>query len=249
MPSVFRAREVGTDLGRLGHVRIFTFSVPDAGEFIDELGRLVEQLPEAGLILDVRGNGGGLITAAEGALQLFTSRRIEPQHAQFINTPLNLALCEMNPDDQAGSVRLGRWVESIRGAVQTGAAYSLGFPITSLADLSSISRRYFGPVALITDALCYSATDIFAAGFQDHEIGPVIGVHGNTGAGGANVWSYGLLHQIWVARAPMIPTNLHTSHCPRGQISGLPCAARSGWASTPAGSSRIWASGLMRDTV
>jgi cytosine/adenosine deaminase-related metal-dependent hydrolase len=197
MPGVFRAREVETELGRLGHVRIFTFSVPEAGEFIAELGRLVEQLPQTGLILDVRGNGGGLITAAEGALQLFTSRRIEPQHAQFVNTPLNLALCEMNPDGQAGSVNLGRWAESIRGAVQTGAAYSLGFPITNPADLGAISRRYFGPVALITDALCYSATDIFAAGFQDHEIGPVIGIHGNTGAGGANVWSYGLLRQIW----------------------------------------------------
>ena len=201
MPTVFRAREVETELGRLGHVRIFTFSVPEADEFIEELGRLVEQLPETGLILDVRGNGGGLITAAEGALQLFTSRRIEPQHAQFINTPLNLTLCEMNLGDQAGSVQLGRWVESIRGAVQTGAAYSLGFPITRLANLNAISRRYFGPVALITDALCYSATDIFAAGFQDHEIGPVVGVHGNTGAGGANVWSYGLLRQIWMARA------------------------------------------------
>ena len=39
---------------------------------------------------------------------------------------------------------------------------------------------------LITDALCYSTTDIFSAGFQDHGIGPVIG-SGNTGAGGANV--------------------------------------------------------------
>ena len=42
---------------------------------------------------------------------------------------------------------------------------------------------------LITDALCYSTTDIFSAGFQDHGIGPVIG-SGNTGAGGANVWTY-----------------------------------------------------------
>lgn len=201
MPTVFRAREVQTELGWLGHVRIFTFSVPRADEFIAELGRLVEQLPDTGLILDVRGNGGGLITAAEGALQLFTSRRIEPQHAQFINTPLNLELCRMNPDDLPGSVRLGRWTESIREAVQTGAAYSLGFPITSPVDLSGITRRYFGPVALITDALCYSATDIFAAGFQDHEIGPVIGIHGNTGAGGANVWSYGLLNRIWMANA------------------------------------------------
>jgi hypothetical protein len=34
---------------------------------------------------------------------------------------------------------------------------------------------------------------MFAAGFQDHEIGRVIGVGGATGAGGANVWSHGLL--------------------------------------------------------
>jgi hypothetical protein len=48
-------------------------------------------------------------------------------------------------------------------------------------------------VLLITDALCYSATDIFAAGFQDHEIGPILGTSGNTGAGGANVWTHRLL--------------------------------------------------------
>ncbi len=42
---------------------------------------------------------------------------------------------------------------------------------------------------LITDALWSSATDIFAAGFQDNEVGPVLGTSGNTGAGGANFWS------------------------------------------------------------
>jgi hypothetical protein len=47
-------------------------------------------------------------------------------------------------------------------------------------------------VVLVTDALCYSATDIFAAGFQDHGIGPVLGLDGNTGAGGANVWTHDL---------------------------------------------------------
>jgi len=43
---------------------------------------------------------------------------------------------------------------------------------------------------LITDALCYSTTDIFAAGFQDHAIGTILGTDGNTGAGGANVWEH-----------------------------------------------------------
>lgn len=45
------------------------------------------------------------------------------------------------------------------------------------------------PVILVTDALCYSATDMFAAGFQDHGIGHVLGVDDNTGAGGANRWT------------------------------------------------------------
>ncbi len=50
--------------------------------------------------------------------------------------------------------------------------------------------RHHGPVILITDALSYSTTDIFAAGFQDNKIGEVLGASDNTGAGGANVWRY-----------------------------------------------------------
>jgi Peptidase family S41 len=42
---------------------------------------------------------------------------------------------------------------------------------------------------LIVDALTYSAADIFAAGFQDNELGPVLGTSATTGAGGANVWT------------------------------------------------------------
>ena len=46
---------------------------------------------------------------------------------------------------------------------------------------------------LLVDGNCYSATDIFAAGFQDHGIGKVIGT--DTGAGGANVWEHWLLNE------------------------------------------------------
>jgi hypothetical protein len=50
--------------------------------------------------------------------------------------------------------------------------------------------RYPGPTVLITDALCYSAADIFAAGFQDNDLGRVLGTAEHTGAGGANVWTH-----------------------------------------------------------
>lgn len=197
LPTVFRARPVDTRHGRYGLVRIFTFNVADANAFVDEFVRLVEQLPQAGLILDARGNPGGLIHAAERLLQVLTPGHIQPQSAQFINTPLNLRLCRQHaPSAEFSGLTLAPWVKSIAEAVMTGATFSLGFPLTDPDACNAMGQRYFGPSILITDALCYSATDIFAAGFQDHGIGPVLGVHPNTGAGGANVWSHVVLRKL-----------------------------------------------------
>jgi cytosine/adenosine deaminase-related metal-dependent hydrolase len=194
MPSVFRARSVDTDSGEFGYIRIFTFNVPDAGVFIDEFVRLVEQLPERGLIIDVRNNGGGLITAAEGLLQVLTPERIEPSPAQFVTTPFMLGLVEAHsPSPLDPSFDLGPWLASMELAVRTGAAYSTSHSITDGEFANSIGQRYHGAVVLITDALCYSATDMFAAGFQDHGIGRILGVADATGAGGANVWTHELL--------------------------------------------------------
>jgi hypothetical protein len=50
----------------------------------------------------------------------------------------------------------------------------------------------------------YSATDIFAAGFQDHGIGPVIGVDENTGGGGANRWLHEQLREKLAKIAPSV---------------------------------------------
>lgn len=189
MPDILEARPVDTDSGEFGYLRIRTFGVPDADRFVEEVVRLVEQLPQDGLVIDVRGNGGGLILAGEQLLQIFTPRRIKPTLFQLRNTPLNRRLVEANDF-------LAPWRESMKLAIQTGATYSQGFPITSPQEANAIGQRYHGPVVLVTDGLCYSTTDIFAAGFQDHEIGTILGTDGNTGAGGANVWDHGLLHQL-----------------------------------------------------
>ncbi|MGA5760690.1 hypothetical protein [Nonomuraea bangladeshensis] len=60
MPSVFRARSVATASGTYGHLRVFTFNVQDPDGFLREFVRLIGLLPQERLILDVRGNGGGL---------------------------------------------------------------------------------------------------------------------------------------------------------------------------------------------
>jgi len=195
LPGVFRARSVSTASGEVGHLRIFTFSVEDPHEFVNEARRLVSLLPQDRLIIDVRGNGGGHIWASEGLLQLFTPRRVSPEPTQFLATPLTRRLCDRHKNDPVG-IDLGAWLPSLRLAVQTGSVYSTGHPITPPDFANQIGQTYRGRVAVITNALCYSATDIFAAGFQDHEIGPVVGVENNTGAGGANVWTHDLLRTL-----------------------------------------------------
>lgn len=187
LPEVFTAGVVSRDGQAFGYLRIRTFNVDD-DLFVNEAIRLLEHplFPQTGLILDVRGNGGGLIWAGERLLQLFTSRRIEPTRAQLIATPLAVQLCGADPI-------LEPWKRSMDRALETGAVYSAAFPITDPDRCNDLGQRYHGPVVLLTDARCYSTTDMFAVGFLDHDIGEIIGSDTTTGAGGANVWSHQLV--------------------------------------------------------
>jgi cytosine/adenosine deaminase-related metal-dependent hydrolase len=203
LPTVFRPMPVTTSQGTFGYIRIFTFNVSDAEGFVEEFVRLARQLPQDGLIIDVRGNGGGLIFAAEQLLQVLTPRRIEPQKAQFSTTPVNLQICRNHAGSgNVAGLDLSPWIASIEQAVETGATFSLGYSISDEGRCNSRGQAYYGPVVLITDALCYSATDMFSAGFQDHQIGQILGVSDNTGAGGANVWSHALLRSLMSSSDP-----------------------------------------------
>jgi hypothetical protein len=190
MPDVFTFRPVDGPGGPYGYLRIWTFSVDDDVPFLDEFIRIAGLLPQKGLILDVRGNGGGLITAAENLLQLLTPRTVEPSRLSFRCTPLTLDLCQRFDF-------VNQWASSIARSVETGELFSQALPLDDPAAANQRGQQYQGPVVLVTDALCYSATDIFAAGFQDNRIGPVLGASGNTGAGGANVWDHALLRQLF----------------------------------------------------
>lgn len=198
MPGIFRAQKVDTPSGSFGYIRIFTFNEMDVDGFIAEFIRLAELLPQTGLIIDVRGNGGGVILNGEQLLQVLTPRVIEPERTEFINTPLTLEMVRLHAGDNRPypEFDLTPWLPSMKQAVQTGAIYSNGFPITEVEAANTIGQKYCGPVVLIIDALCYSTTDIFAAGFQDHNIGPVLGTSDNTGAGGANVWTHELFQAV-----------------------------------------------------
>jgi Peptidase family S41 len=184
-PDVFpRYGEVTTPSGNVGYIRLKSFS-PESGDVdgvVEEFGRILATLPETGLILDVRGNGGGYINIGERILQMLTPRKITPEPFHFLATPLTL--------EMAGGNGLQDWKPSIVQGLESGASFSQGFPLTEPAMCNNVGQIYQGPVVIVTNALCYSTTDIFSAGFQDHEIGRILGCHSRTGAGGANVWDY-----------------------------------------------------------
>jgi hypothetical protein len=188
MPDVFAFRTVTGAGGPYGYIRIWTF-VADDDAFVSEFVRMAGLLPQNGLIIDVRGNGGGNILCAERLLQVLTPNTVEPTLLSFINSQLTLRICMENDF-------VGEWEPSINQAVETGEVYSQGFTILPLEDYNNLGQRYQGPVLLITDPLCYSATDIFSAGFQDNRIGQILSAGGRTGAGGANVWTHELLRQV-----------------------------------------------------
>jgi hypothetical protein len=191
---------------RFGYVKIKTFE-GDADSIFDEFKRILQLMQSAapdGLILDVRSNAGGDINAAERLLQLLTPAAITPAQFHFANTPAMqdvIARLQELDSDRLGHLKLleqinevapyfREWFSDTLEAVASGSLTTSGRPLTDPETANDTGQVYYGPVALVIDAASYSATDTFAAGFQDHRIGEIIGVDDNTGGGGASRWSH-----------------------------------------------------------
>src|SRR5690606_41668952 len=129
------------------HIRVVACAVDGAAAFVAAVVRLARRLPQEGLVVGVRGNGGGLIYASERLLQVLTPRHITPEPTQMTTTPLMLDLCERHdPSPLDATFDLSPWVESLRLAVSTGAQYSNAFGITEEDSANALGQRYHGPV-------------------------------------------------------------------------------------------------------
>ncbi len=167
-----------------GYLRLWSFDLLDDDAYIDEVTALLSRLPDNGLIIDLRGNPGGLIWAAERLLQLFTPRRVEPTRFSLVASDLTRAISGVRRHEAS----LGPWQKSLNDAVSTGELYSQAHPITPIERCNDIGQVYGGPAVAVVDPTSYSAADLFAAGFADNDIGTIVSVGEATGAGGANVW-------------------------------------------------------------
>lgn len=188
-------REVGSD-EVYGYLRIHSFDVDHDGleDYLSAAAAGIRRAPAAGLIIDIRANPGGSIVAAERLLQMLSPEPIIPERLQFLNTPEvaamgrryfeRLVAQETPAPGEATFERLSR------EASHAGAQYIFSPPTEGDRGPDLGTGLYDGPKVLIVDALTYSAGDIFAAGFQDQELGTVIGTDARTGGGGGNVWEY-----------------------------------------------------------
>lgn len=212
---------VETSSGRAGHLRFFNFEVGDVATFLAQMAEILAGLPQDRLIVDLRGNPGGLIPAGEGLVQMLTKRPVQAAPVSFRSTVGTYALSRL-PD-------FAPWQRSLERMYASGEVYSQGFPLTDVSRVPAY--RYPGKTVLIIDGLSYSTCDFFAADFQDNGIGPIVGTDLQTGGGGANVWGYDVLVQ-YALRAggpPLAPLplglglNVSVRRCVRtGRDHGLP---------------------------
>lgn len=177
---VHRSRPGGT----YGYLRVYSFTGADDAKYVAAVRDLLsEEHAVDGLIIDVRGNPGGSIPSAEGLLPLFAPGPVEFEGLQFLNTPEAMGLAQGEYEWRGGGGSIDIHLEEARA---TAAPYVASQPVT---DVGPTQQVYQGPVVVIIDALTYSASELFAAGMQDHGLADIIGTARQTGGGGANVWT------------------------------------------------------------
>jgi C-terminal processing protease CtpA/Prc len=201
------ARSIRVGRREYGYLRLWSFDLSDDDGFVDEVISMLAELPQNGLIIDLRGNPGGLIWAAERLLQLFTPSRISPTRFSIIASDLTRAMTDA-PQNRR---ELGPWRRTLLDAIGTGEVYSQSVTITPYARCNDVGQVYGGPVVAVVDPTTYSAADLFAAGFADNGIGTVVSVGYATGAGGANVWEADTLNSVLAGtphRLPRLPNGV-----------------------------------------
>ena len=163
---------------KFGYIRLRSF-ICEREKFIHGFIELLKTMPTDGLVIDLRGNPGGIIRNAEALLQLLTPKEIKPLKFCYRASDVTRQIVEKEKRED--------WMVSMGNTLSTGAYFSDAYSITSDSEANEYGQQYFGPVVIIVDAMTYSAAEMFAAGFADYSYGDIIFTDKSTGGGGASV--------------------------------------------------------------
>ncbi len=187
-------------IGEIGYLRLMQMS--NAPAFIARLNRDMAEFKDTrGLVIDVRGNGGGTQDAIKTLLPYFMKPGEPMKIINIAAYRLPLVLPKPNPEGFLGLFGRGlhpatskEWSEAQRGAI---AAFMKTWepkwklPAGKFSDwhFMGISREtnpeaysYEKPVVVLQDEGCFSATDNFLGALKGH---PGVTLLGTTSGGGS----------------------------------------------------------------
>ncbi|KAJ8327273.1 hypothetical protein O5D80_004677 [Batrachochytrium dendrobatidis] len=174
----------------LGIIRLDDFmptnlktGAPANMEAVREIHRLLSTVLKNtnSVLIDLRANGGGNGNFANSIPQLFKPD-FQPMTMRYLMSSVayNTLVNGTQSFDTSGPA----WYKT-----PPGSKYSIDYVDTPFDRANMYGQAYLKPVGIFTDAVCYSACDLFSASFQSSETGHVFGEDGTTGGGGADMLS------------------------------------------------------------
>lgn len=196
-------------LGSYGLITMYDFSPPNNDLWFAEVKRLLfEQLPQTGVVLDLRNNLGGSGVVCQRVAQLFTTSTVQSIGTVQRTTQLGGGLALDLPKGQfVSDADFAQYQLDVQRSIDTRADFT-PFQDGNLTPFinSDGPALYPGPVIVLTSAKSYSCAEVLAINFLDTDprIGRVIGVHKATGGGGGSLLTSAFLSQFGFTPPPAI---------------------------------------------
>lgn len=180
----------------IGLLRLPSFFSRATPELVAELSRVVRLMPPSGLVVDIRGNTGGLPDYPKSLTELFSDVDIPPMRFQMRPTLSNLRILSAK-SPFAEVQRFANVTRPVIAATRRrnkrtkftpkfGNLFTLGLEKGRPKE----TRVYFGPVISVMDAASFSSGDIYAAIQKDINASLLVGVDARSAGGGANTVGY-----------------------------------------------------------
>lgn len=187
----------------LGYVKLNSFTDPNRDadktsiDFFNAM--LSDHLSDTqGLVIDLRGNYGGVIFFAEELVALFSPRSlVKPLPFYIRATDETKAILENSKENPWDAT----WYNLINSAKKKNSIVG-PLNMTFLDDLLILDQAYKGKIVLLTNSECFSSCDLFVAAMKDNLNVKIYGTDHSTFGGGANVIESDLLEKL-VLKSPL----------------------------------------------